>query len=67
MRLRLVGFPVAGGGGREVHVNPDQVVCVMALGVDRAQIVTTGLAGENSISLIVEAPPADVVRTLVAN
>ena len=67
MSVRLVSFPVAGGGGREVHINPEQVVCVMAMGVDRAQIVTTGLLGENSISLIVEGSPSEVVRDLVAN
>ena len=67
MSLRLIGFPVAGGGGREVHINPEQVVCVMAVGNDRAQIITTGLAGENSISLIVEVSPNQVVRELAAN
>ena len=67
MSVRLVGFPVAGGGGRVVHINPEQVVCVMDVGVQRAQIVTTGLAGENSISLIVEASPTVVVRELLAN
>jgi hypothetical protein len=67
MSLRLVSFQVAGGGGREVHINPEQVVCVMDLGVRRTQIVTTGLAGESSISLIVEAPPNAVVHDLLAN
>jgi hypothetical protein len=65
MSLRLVSFPVAGGGGREVHINPEQVVCVMDAGAKRAQIVTTGLAGENSISLIVEFHPDAVVRELI--
>jgi hypothetical protein len=64
MALQLVGFPVAGGGGREVHVNPEQVVCVLDVGGERAQIVTTGLAGENSMSLIVERRMAAVVEAL---
>ena len=38
----------------------------MDVGVARAQIVTTGLAGESSISLIVEVPHHDVVRELIA-
>jgi len=66
MSLRLVSFPVAGSGGREVHINPEQVVCVMDIGLRRAQIVTTGLAGESSISLIVEVTPSAVVRALLA-
>ncbi len=64
MSLRLVGFPVAGGGGRQVHVNPEQVVCVLDLGGDRSQIVTTGLAGEGAMSLIVERKLDLVVREL---
>ena len=66
MSLRLVSFPIAGGGGREVHINPDQVVCVMDVGGDRTQIVTTGLSGESSISLLVEATPRHVARQLAA-
>jgi hypothetical protein len=64
MSLELVGFPLAGAGGREVHVNPDQVVCVMDLGGDRSQIITTGLMGEGSISLIVARQLDAVVREL---
>jgi hypothetical protein len=64
MSLELVGFPLAGGGGREVHVNPEQVVCVMDLGGDRSQIVTTGLATEGSISLIVARGLETVLREL---
>jgi hypothetical protein len=64
MSVRLVSFPVAGGGGRAVHINPSQVVCVMDAGAGRAQIVTTGLSGENSISLVVETPPKLVAQEL---
>ena len=67
MSLRLVGFPVAGGGGRQVHINPEQVVCVLDVGGDRAQIVTTGLSGETSMSLIVERRLEAVVRELAAH
>jgi hypothetical protein len=64
MNLRLVSFPLAGSGGRAVHINPEQVVCVMEAGAGRAQIITTGLSGENSISLIVEGAPNHVVQQL---
>jgi hypothetical protein len=63
--VHLVGFPLAGGGGRQVHVNPEQVVCVMDVGERRTQIVTTGLSGETSMSLIVEATHPAVVKTLL--
>ena len=66
MSLRLIGFPIAGGGGRAVHVNPEQVVCVLDLGEGRAQIVTTGLSGETSMSLIVERRIEAVLRDLAA-
>jgi hypothetical protein len=66
MSLRLVGFPIASGGGRQVHVNPEQVVCVLDVGGDRSQIVTTGLSGEASMSLIVERRLDAVVRDLGA-
>lgn len=65
MNIRLVRFPVAGGGGREVLVNPEQVVCVLDVGGDRSQIVTTGLSGEHSMSLIVERPMEAVFRGLM--
>ena len=52
--MQLVPFPVASSGGREVLVNPEQVVCVLAAGDQRSQIVTTGLSAESSISIIVE-------------
>lgn len=67
MSLRLVGFPVAGSGGREVHVNPVQVVCVLDLGGDRSQIVTTGLSGQTAMTLIVERKLDAVLRDLAAN
>jgi hypothetical protein len=70
--VQLIGFRLAGGGGREVHVNPEQVVCIMDVGVcimdvgeRRTQIVTTGLSGETSMSLIVEAAHSAVVRALL--
>ena len=65
MGIRLIGFPVAGGGGREVYVNPEQVVCVLDIGSDRSQIVTTGLSGQTSMSLIVERPIEAVFRGLI--
>lgn len=64
MGLQLIGFPLAGGGGRKVHVNPEQVVCVLDLGSERSQIVTTGLSGEGSMSLIVERRLDMVIREL---
>jgi hypothetical protein len=64
MGIRLVSFPVAGGGGREVYVNPEQVVCVLDIGGDRCQIVTTGLSGQTSMSLVVERPLEAVFRGL---
>jgi len=64
--VRLVGFPVAGGGGRRVHINPTQVVCVLDIGDCRTQVVTTGLSGETSMSLILEASQPAVVRALEA-
>ena len=67
MSVQLIGFRLAGGGGREVHVNPEQVVCIMDVGERRTQIVTTGLSGETSMSLIVEAAHAAVVRALLGD
>ena len=51
--MQFVALPVAGTGGREVLVNPDQVVCILDVGENRTQIVTTGLATESSISIVV--------------
>jgi hypothetical protein len=62
--MRLVPLPLAGSGGRLVHINPDQVICLMDLGDRRTQIVTTGLSGETSISLITELEPDAVARKL---
>lgn len=63
--MRFVPLPLAGSGGRLVHVNPEQVVCLMDLGERRTQIVTTGLSGETSISLIADLEPASVARKLL--
>ena len=62
--MRLVVMPLAGGGGREVYVNPDQVVCLIDVGQRRTQLVTTGLQGEASISLLLEMDIGDVARSL---
>jgi hypothetical protein len=63
--MRLVPLPLAGSGGRLVHINPEQIVCLMDLGEKRTQIVTTGLSGETSISLIIELEPDAVARKLL--
>jgi hypothetical protein len=65
--MRLVTFNVAGGGGRVVHINPAQVVCLLESGAGRTQVVTTGLTGESSMSLIVDGDPAEVSRRLGAS
>jgi hypothetical protein len=62
--MRLVTFAISGGGGRNVHLNPDQVVCLLESGIGRTQIVTTGLAGETAVSLIVDGDPGEVARRL---
>jgi hypothetical protein len=62
--MRLVEFPTAGSGGRKVHINPEQVVCLIDSGEDRTQVVTTGLSGENSMSLVVAMPMDDVAWKL---
>lgn len=64
MSVQLIGFRLAGGGGREVHVNPEHVVCVLDAGERRAQIVTTGLSNETSMSLIVEGTHSAVIDAL---
>lgn len=51
--MQFVALPVAGAAGREVLVNPEQVVCIMDAGPNRTQIVTTGLSTESSISIVV--------------
>ena len=64
--MRLVRLPVAGAGGRPVIVNAMQVVCVIDIGDKRSQIVTTGLSGEASISLMVELSAGEVADRLEA-
>ena len=64
MGVQLIGFRMAGGGGREVNVNPEHIVCVLDVGENRTQIVTTGLSNAASMSLVVEAPYAAVVQRL---
>ena len=60
--MRLVELPEA--GGRLLYVNPEQVVCLIDSGHNRTQIVTTGLSGQSSISLIAALPLKDVVQRL---
>jgi hypothetical protein len=55
---------MAGSGGRPVLINPDHVVCVVDVGDNRSQIVTTGLSGESSITLVVDLDPPEVGRRL---
>ncbi|MFC3068607.1 hypothetical protein [Phenylobacterium soli] len=52
--MRLVSLPLAGAGGREVHVNPEQVVCLVDAGQRRTQLVTTGFQGEASMTLMLD-------------
>ncbi len=49
----LVPFRLAGSGGEDAYVNPAMVVCLMNAGRERTQVVTAGLTGETSISIIV--------------
>lgn len=62
--MRLVELPEV--GGRTLYVNPTQVVCLIDAGKDRTQIVTTGLSGESSISLIVALKMPEVAQMLGA-
>ena len=62
--MQMVAFPIAGSGGREVLINPEHVVCLMDLGEERTQIVTTGLSGAASMSLVVEVKIHEVARRL---
>jgi hypothetical protein len=62
--MLLIAFKVAGSGGRPVYVNPEHVVCLMDGGGGRTQIVTTGLSGESSISLVVDLDAAGVADRL---
>ena len=60
--MRLVELPEV--GDRSLFVNPEQVVCLIDSGTSRTQIVTTGLSGESSMSLIVALPVDEVARKL---
>jgi hypothetical protein len=62
--MRMCSFMMAGGGGRRVHINPEQVVCLVDMGEDRTQVVTTGLSGATSMTLIVEGGHDEVSRVL---
>jgi putative Ca2+/H+ antiporter (TMEM165/GDT1 family) len=62
--MRLISFLVAGGGGRGVYVNPEQVVCLVDMGEDRTQLVTTGLSGSSSMSLVVEGGVEEIAHAL---
>lgn len=66
MRMRLVQFSLAGSGGRLVHVNPEHVVAVVEVGDGRSQIVTTGLQGVTSMTLMIDETPASVRDKLMA-
>ena len=63
--MRLVELPEA--GGRLLYVNPEQVVCLIDSGHNRTQIVTTGLSGQSSISLIAALPIQEVTRLLTGD
>lgn len=64
--MQFVALPVAGAGGREVVVNPEQVVCITDAGHERTQIVTTGLSTESSISIVVALGVREVGHRLGA-
>ncbi len=64
--MKLIALPVAGSGGRDVLINPQQVVCVLDVGERRSQIITTGLSSESSISIIVELGVREVEARLNA-
>jgi hypothetical protein len=64
--MQFVALPVAGAGGREVLVNPEQVVCILEAGENRTQIVTTGLSTESSISIVVALSVREVGHRLGA-
>jgi hypothetical protein len=60
----MFSFMMAGGGGRRVHINPEQVVCLVDMGDDRTQVVTTGLSGSTSMTLVVEGALEEVAMVL---
>ena len=61
--MRLVELPEV--GDRVLYVNPEQVVCLIDSGKNRTQVVTTGLSGESSMSLIVALPLEETARALL--
>jgi hypothetical protein len=63
--MRLVSMPLAGSGGRQVHVNPEQVVCLVDLGQRRTQLVTTGMQGETSMSLLLDLAVSEAAERLL--
>jgi len=60
----LIPFRLAGAGGEDAYVNPAMVVCLMPAGLERTQVVTAGLSGETSISLIVALAIHEVAAML---
>ncbi len=62
--MSLIQFRLAGSGGEDAYVNPDMVVCLMTAGRERTQVVTAGLAGETSISIVVAMGIHDVATRL---
>ena len=61
--MRLVVLPEV--GDRVLYINPEQVVCLIDSGKNRTQVVTTGLSGESSMSLIVAMPVEDTAKALL--
>ncbi len=59
---RLIELPEV--GDRVLYLNPEQVVCLIEAGKNRTQIVTTGLSGESSMSLIVSLDLKETARRL---
>jgi hypothetical protein len=62
--MPLISFRLAGSGGEDAYVNPGMVVCLMQAGKERTQVVTAGLAGESSISIVVAMGLHDVAARL---
>ena len=60
--MQLVELPEV--GDRILYLNPEQVVCLIEAGRNRTQIVTTGLSGESSMSLIVALDLREVALKL---
>jgi hypothetical protein len=65
--MKLVSLPIAGAGGRMVRINPEQVVCLVDVGDNRTQVVTTGFTAEASISLVVHLPLDEVSKRLLGD